>query len=71
MLYRVEINSKKEIWVYSLANNNLLGRLVWKSEDQTQEEFLEENYDRLIRRNHINNSNLLPLFLNDSVFAIQ
>lgn len=70
-MYEVKIEDKKDIWIYNLADGNLLGRLVWRHEDETRQEFADWYGNRLIKRGDIVNSTMLPSFLDDSVFAIE
>lgn len=70
-MYEVKIEDKKDIWIYNLADGNLLGRLVWRHEDETRQEFADWYANRLIERRNIVNSNILPSFLDDNFFAIE
>lgn len=67
-MYLVELESDTNIWLYD--SERLLGKLVWRSEDETREEF-ESSQTQLINRKDIANSYLLPSFLDDNIFALQ
>lgn len=68
-MYQLEVESKKDIWVYK--DSHLLGKLIWRSEDETHAEFLSGYSDKLIHVNDIDNREVLPSFLDDNIFAIQ
>ena len=70
-MYEVKLESGKDIWIYNLADGNLLGRLVWRHEDETRQEFADSYANRLISRGNIVNNDMLPSFLDDNFFAIE
>lgn len=70
-MYKIKVESEKNIWVYNLVDGNLLGQLIWRHEDETRQEFADWYGNRLIKRRNIVNSNILPSFLDDNFFAIE
>lgn len=68
MIYTIKVEDSRTIWLYQ--NDELLGNLLWRCEDEALSDFIQLN-DNLVERKQISNADILPNFLSSEVlFAI-